>query len=72
MRIETAIGLLRDGHAIARSGWNGKNQYVEMQVPDKNSKMTQPYAYITNAQGDCVPWVPSQGDLFAEDWEVMV
>jgi hypothetical protein len=27
-----------------------------------------PYLMMHNAQGVFVPWVPSQGDLFAEDW----
>ena len=56
---------------MARAGWNGKNQYIQMQAPDENSKMTTPYMYITTTNGDVVPWVPSQGDLFAMDWEIV-
>jgi hypothetical protein len=28
-----------------------------------------PYLMLRNAQGVFVPWVPSTGDLLAEDWE---
>lgn len=33
---------------------------------------SQPYFALFNAQGKWQPgWVPSTGDLFAEDWEVL-
>lgn len=28
----------------------------------------QPFLMLHNAQGGYCPWVPSTGDLFAEDW----
>lgn len=31
----------------------------------------QPYLMLLNAQYEFVPWVPSTGDIFAEDWEVV-
>ena len=52
-----------------RSGWNGKNMWIQLQVPDEHSKMTLPYVYMKTAQGDLVPWVISQTDLLAQDWE---
>lgn len=62
---------------VYRKGWNGKNLYLELQTPDKNSKMTLPYIYIVttnvvteaeNPARGCVPWLASQTDFFAEDW----
>lgn len=32
--------------------------------------MTQPYIYMTTEQGDLVPWVASQTDILATDWEI--
>jgi hypothetical protein len=33
---------------------------------------SQPYLALKNAQGKWQPgWIPSQGDLFAEDWELV-
>lgn len=71
-----ALEAAFDGHAIQRSGWNGKNQFVRGQFPDAGSKMTQPYLYIEQPAGPgasntLTPWVPSQGDLFAIDWLVI-
>ena len=53
---------------FTRKGWNGKDQYIQIQNPDKNSKMTRPYVYIKTVQGDLVPWLASQTDLLADDW----
>lgn len=53
---------------FARVGWNGKGQYIQLQVPDAHSKMTLPYVYIRTVRGDLVPWLASQTDLLAEDW----
>lgn len=63
-----ALQILREGATVARAGWSGAHQHLEMQVPDAHSKMTLPYIFLFNAQGQRVPWAPSQGDLFAEDW----
>ena len=53
---------------FARKGWNGKNMYIQLQVPDKHSKMSLPYIYMKTAQGDLVPWLASQTDMLADDW----
>ena len=69
-----AIASLRKGNKVARSGWNGKGLWLELQVPDVNSKMTLPYIYInypSNAQntpGARVPWLASQTDMLTDDW----
>jgi hypothetical protein len=65
-----AIKLLKEGHMVTRRGWNGKGQWLRLQVPDEHSKMTLPYIYIHTVQGDLVPWLASQTDMLAEDWEV--
>lgn len=65
---EAALQYLKSGGMVARLGWNGPGQYVACQRPDAQSKMSAPYLYLRNTQGALVPWVPSQGDLFATDW----
>lgn len=65
---EYALAQLRLGFRVARDGWNGKGQWLQLQVPDEHSKMTLPYIYITTVQGDRVPWLASQTDLLAQDW----
>lgn len=63
-----ALALLRAGESLTRSGWNGAGQFIELQVPDENSKMSLPYIFITTVTGDRVPWLASQTDLLATDW----
>ena len=45
--------------------------WLALQRPDAHSKMTLPYIYMRTAQGDLVPWLASQTDLLAEDWELV-
>lgn len=74
-----ALKKMRHGFAVRRRGWNGKGIFIKMQVPDEHSKMTGPYIYIdttglqtdnTFAPRSRVPWLASQTDMLAEDWEV--
>lgn len=65
-----AVKQMWNGSKVCRSGWNGKNMYLMLQVPDANSKMTLPYVYMKTAQGDLVPWLCSQTDLLAIDWMI--
>jgi hypothetical protein len=65
-----AVEQLWNGARVCRAGWNGKNMYLELQRPDEHSKMSLPYVYMRTAQGDLVPWLCSQTDLLAVDWEV--
>ncbi len=54
---------------ITRAGWNGPGQWVAMNrgTPGINA----PYLQMMNTKGLLVPWVPSQGDLFATDWAAL-
>ena len=80
MNFGKALEALKEGKKVARAGWNGKGIYIELQVPDQHSKMTLPYIYIvTNglitdnpaAPNGVVPWLASQTDMLAEDWQVV-
>ena len=72
-----AIRELKEGNKVARSGWNGKGLWLELQRPNAHSKMTLPYIFISypedaqNTPGARVPWVASQTDLLADDWMVV-
>ncbi len=66
------ISLLWSGVKMCRVGWNGKNMYLELQKPDEHSKMSLPYIYMRTAQGDLVPWLASQTDMLADDWQTAV
>lgn len=70
MPFEDMLRMLKAGHHMCRSGWNGKNMWIHLQWPDANSKMTLPYIYMKTAQGDLVPWLASQTDILAADWGI--
>ncbi|ENJ8541423.1 DUF2829 domain-containing protein [Raoultella planticola] len=76
-----AIEALKQGHRVARAGWNGKNQWVVYVKPGfydvgcslgAKAGSLQPFLALKNAQDMFQPgWVPSMGDLLAEDWQVI-
>lgn len=65
-----AIEQMRNGSRVCRKGWNGPNQWLALQMPDAHSKMNLPYIYISTVQGQLVPWLASQTDILATDWEI--
>jgi hypothetical protein len=65
-----AVKQMHNGAKVRRAGWNGKGMWLALQVPDDHSKMSLPYVYMSTAQGDLVPWLCSQTDLLAADWEL--
>lgn len=67
-----ALRRLKNGYKVARAGWNGKNMWINLQVPDENSKMTLPYIYMFTADKNLVPWLASQTDILASDWTVVL
>ncbi|MET3414809.1 DUF2829 domain-containing protein [Methylobacterium sp. 1030] len=81
-----ALVALKDGHKVARAGWNGKGMFL-YHVPEgaypartEIAKATWgqdglvPYgAYIAmkTAQDNVVPWLASQTDVLANDWQII-
>jgi len=80
MSFGVAFEAMRKGYKVMRKSWKSwdhipcSDMYLEMQVPDKHSKMTCPYLFITVPE--CkegtrrLPWQPAQFDLFSEDWQI--
>jgi len=79
-----AIGHINAGKYVTRRGWNGKGQHLGLRLNDPPNPslpdgsggpergfvgMSLPYVYIKTVQGDTVPWLCSQTDLLATDWE---
>jgi hypothetical protein len=80
MNFGEALAALKQDECVARKGWNGKGIYLKLQRPDEHSKMTLPYIYIVTTQLESnnpdaprgvVPWLASQTDMLAEDWEIV-
>lgn len=65
-----ALQQLRETRKVQRTGWNGKRMWIALQTPDDSSKMSLPYLYMKTADNKLVPWLASQTDLLATDWDV--
>lgn len=75
--------LLKRGYKMARNGWNGKGLFVFL-VPGSTFKVNRApllgiyeegteinyhaHIDIKSANGEIVPWHPSQTDILANDW----
>lgn len=78
-----AIEAVKSGKRIARKGWNGKGQYVELAcnvayVTPKGEQVNADHAAIGNkalafcgTSGVQLGWLASQADMLAEDWEIV-
>jgi hypothetical protein len=56
---------------VRRRGWNSKNLWVGLQLPNEHSQMTEPYTYIRTEQGTLRPWQASGADQLSNDWELV-
>jgi hypothetical protein len=65
------VKQMRNGDRVRRAGWNGKGMWLELFQPSVDAHvMTLPYVFMSTVQGDLVPWLCSQTDLLATDWEI--
>lgn len=63
---------LKKGAQVRRFGWNGAGQCVYMERFADFDVSFEPCFVLHNAQGKLQPgWVPSMGDLLADDWEIL-
>lgn len=86
MTFSQALENLKRGCKVARLGWNGKGMFVFL-VPGSEFKVSSPpllgiypegtdikyHAHVDmkTADGTIVPWLVSQTDLLADDWQVV-
>ena len=65
-----ALEHIKRGLAVTRTGWNGKGMWIMLRSPNTKSEMTLPYIYMKTVDHNLVPWLASQTDLLAEDWQI--
>lgn len=78
-----AIEAAKIGKKIARAGWNGKNQYVELAycISYKNNAAevvnvnhcnigNKAFAFV-GTSGVQMGWLASQADMLADDWQIV-
>lgn len=76
-----AIEALKLGNKVARAGWNGKGMYLfiiqqnawgfECDLDGVNGLVTLPCICMKTADDKLVPWLASQTDVLAEDWQII-
>ncbi|MBP3649172.1 MAG: DUF2829 domain-containing protein [Clostridia bacterium] len=81
MSFGEAIEKVKAGGRIAREGWNGKNQYVELAecisyVNSRGEIVNAEHEAIGNkalafvgTSGVQLGWLASQSDMLATDWK---
>ncbi len=87
MNFGQALEVLKKGQRVRRIGWNGLNdQYIYL-VAGSNFKVNrepllsmfgeghemtyQAHIDMITQQGSAVPWLASQTDVLAEDWDIV-
>ena len=83
MNFGQALEALKAGKKVAREGWNGKNQYIELA---SNISYMNASRRIVNCEHDAIGnkaiafvgtsgvqmgWLASQADMLAEDWIIV-
>lgn len=83
MNFGLAIEAAKKGKRIARKGWNGKRQYVELATA---ISYVSPIGAVVNAEHDAIGtqalafvgtsgiqlgWLASQADMLADDWMIV-
>lgn len=82
----TVLELLKLGAKVARKGWNGKGMFLYYVGADRYPAKTEAakayfgadalvpyrdYIAMKTVDENVVPWVASQTDLLAEDWQIV-
>lgn len=72
---DIAIVGIKRGEKWRRAGWNGKGMWVTRHPPvmgdcDGTGLFIAESLWMKTAGNSLVPWLASQTDLLANDWEV--
>ena len=83
MTFGDALMALKNGERVARKGWNGKDQYVELACcisyvnreqlivnADHKNIGNKALAFV-GTSGVQLGWLASQADMLAEDWYIV-
>lgn len=83
MTFGEAIEAMKGGQKVARVGWNGKNQHIELAtdisyrrsdrviVNCEHEAIGNKAIAFVGTSGVQMGWLASQADMLAEDWMVV-
>lgn len=84
MNFSRALELIKEGKRVQREGWNGKGMFVFLvagsnfivnrepllSIMGEGAQVTYcPHIDMKTADGKIVPWLASQTDVLADDWQ---
>jgi hypothetical protein len=84
MDFGTALAVLQTGGWVGRSGWNGKGMYIFIVGREgshdywtytngiNDNLPLLPFIAMKTADDKVVPWLASQTDILASDWEQVI
>jgi hypothetical protein len=78
--IGEAVKELQNGNRVRRAGWNGKGMFLFLvagwdatnvaAIPQDDARERLPFVAMKTADEKVIPWLCSQADLLAVDWEL--
>ena len=83
MNFGKALEELKQGKKVARKGWNGKNQFIELATGISYKNLNNEIINVEHetignnaiafvgTSGVQLGWLASQADMLSEDWEVV-
>jgi len=78
-----ALEALKHGEKVARTGWNGKNQYIQLAtcisykttdgeiINTVHDAIGNKAIAFVGTSGIQLGWLASQADMLAEDWMIV-
>lgn len=76
MSFGLAIEAMKKGLKVARVGCNGKGMWLELfkiytHTPIQEGRNMQPFIAMKTVDNTYVPWLASQTDMLADDWQII-
>lgn len=85
MNFSDALHHIKEGTRVSRTGWNGKNMFIFLVhgsvfkvnrmpllgiYPEGTEIKYHGHIDMKTADGMIVPWLCSQTDMLADDWDI--
>jgi hypothetical protein len=80
LNFSKALEELKEGKCISRTGWNGKSRWIvlvrDWTVEKELSQIVEgllpiPFIAMKTVDNNFVPWLASQTDIMANDWNII-
>ena len=79
MNFGEAVNAMKEGKKVGRKGWNGKVMFLflvagdawgfESDIDGIDGLFGAPFICMKTADNKLIPWLSSQSDVLASDWQ---